>query len=60
MVHTGMSASQVNNFLACINIPPVSNRLLNERIKEAGQTIEEIAEESMIDSLSHETLLTHK
>lgn len=60
MVHSGMSASQVNNFLACINIPTVSNCLLTERLKESGRIIEEVAEESMTESLMQETLLTQK
>lgn len=60
MVHSGMSASQVNNFLACINVPTVSNRLLTERLKESGRIIEEVAEESMTESLMQETLLTQK
>lgn len=56
-----MDASQVNNFLAAINIPPpVSEIAITNRMKEAGLAVEEIAKESMQEAISEERLLTHE
>lgn len=60
MIHTGMNASQVNNFLAAINIPPVSEKVITNKMKEAGLSVEEIAKESMQEAISEERLLTHE
>lgn len=59
MIHTGMNASQVKFFLAAINIPPVSGKVITNRMKEAGLSVEEIAKESMQEAISEERLLTH-
>lgn len=56
MIHTGMNASEVNIFLAAINIPPVSEKVITNGMKEAGLSVEEIAKESM----QEERLLTHE
>lgn len=60
MIHTGMNTSQVNNFLAAINIPPVSEKVITNRMKESGLSVEEIAKESMQEAISEERLLTHE
>lgn len=60
MIHTGMNASQVKLFLAAINIPPVSGKVITNRMKEAGLSVEEIAKESMQEAISEERLLTHE
>lgn len=60
MIHTGMNASQVNNFLAAINKPPVSEKVITNRKEEAGLSVEEIAKESMQEAISEERLLTPK
>lgn len=60
MIHTGMNASQVNNVLAAINIPPVSEKVITNRMKEAGLSVEEIAKESTQEAISEERVLTHE
>lgn len=60
MIHTGMNASQVKFFLAAINIPPVSGKVITNRMKEAGLSVEEIAKESMQEAISEERLPTHE
>lgn len=60
MIHTGMNASQVKFCLAAINIPPVSGKVITNRMKEAGLSVEEIAKESMQEAISEERLLTHE
>ena len=57
MVHSGMCAEQVNDFLTTLNVPAVSNRMLTERLQEAGETIEETAKESIHESLLQESQL---
>lgn len=49
-----------NFFLAAINIPPVSGKVITNRMKEAGLSVEEIAKESMQEAISEERLLTHE
>lgn len=46
--------------LAAINIPPVSGKVITNRMKEAGLSVEEIAKESMQEAISEERLLTHE
>lgn len=60
MIHTAMNTSQVNNSLAAINIPPVSEKVITNRMKESGLSVEEIAKESMQEAISEERLLTHE
>jgi hypothetical protein len=44
MIHAGICS---NNFFASLNIPLDSKHMLNERLHEAGDTIEEIAKHSI-------------
>ncbi len=46
MIHAGMGPTHVNEFLSCLNIPPVSHSMLDNRKDEAGRAIETVAKES--------------
>ncbi|XP_069122588.1 uncharacterized protein [Argopecten irradians] len=58
MVHTGLGGRQINAVLAAVNIPPVSNTLLHARQAESGPAFEDVAEDSIQDSLNKEIQLT--
>ncbi|CAG2217615.1 unnamed protein product [Mytilus edulis] len=57
-IHTGLGERQVNGFLSTLNIPPVSHRMFDERQKEIGTVLEEIAEKSMKEWTEKEKSMT--
>ncbi|VDI28198.1 Hypothetical predicted protein [Mytilus galloprovincialis] len=46
-IHTGLGERHVNGFLSTLKTPPVSHRMFDERQKEFGTILGEIAEKSM-------------
>ncbi|VDI44533.1 Hypothetical predicted protein [Mytilus galloprovincialis] len=46
MIHAGMGATHVNNFLAGLNVPPVHSSTIRKKEKEIGKKIQEVAAES--------------
>ena len=46
MIHAGMGATHVNNFLAGLNMPPVHSSTIRKKEKEIGKKIQEVAAES--------------
>ncbi|VDI39825.1 Hypothetical predicted protein [Mytilus galloprovincialis] len=57
-IHTGLGERQVNGFLSTLHIPPVSHRMFDERQKEIGTVLEEIAEKSMKEWTEKEKSMT--
>ncbi|XP_061190963.1 uncharacterized protein LOC133199106 [Saccostrea echinata] len=54
MVHVGIGVTQVNSLLSELNIPPVSHAMLDNRQKEIGRAVQDIAAESMSNALQKE------
>lgn len=52
--NTGIGERQLNALLAHLNIPPVSVTMLQDRDKEVGNALEEVATESTVKSLDEE------
>ena len=56
MIHSGLSAAGMQKFMARLEVPPTSARILKKRETEIGVTIEKNAKKSCLDA----TELEHK
>ena len=46
MIHAGMGATHVNNFLSGLNVPPVHSSTIKKKKNEIGKKIQEVATKS--------------
>ena len=56
MIHSGLSVAGMQKFMARLEVPPTSARILKKRETEIGVTIEKNAKKSCLDA----TELEHK
>ena len=54
MIHAGLGATHVNNFLTSMNIPPVQPKLLKRREREVGPQIESTAKRACREAVTEE------
>lgn len=60
MLHAGLGETQINSVLAAMNVPPVSHSMLDQRQREAGLAVENVAEQSINESLQKEVEATSR
>ena len=54
VTHSGAGLTQINNFLAQLNIPPIHHGVIDRRSKEVGVSIEEEAQKSCVEAIEDE------
>ena len=50
MIHSGLSITGIQKFMASLEVPPVSVQTLKKREREIGVTIENVAKKSCLDA----------
>ena len=58
MLHAGIGATEVNNFLAVMDVSPISTKALKKREREIGPAIEREAKRSCTSALREESSRT--
>ncbi|CAC5388280.1 unnamed protein product [Mytilus coruscus] len=59
MIHAGIGATHVNNFLGALNVPPVNSSTIKKKEKEIGKKIFEVARESCQSNQKKEQLMSN-
>ena len=60
MIHSGCGERQLNNFLAELNLPTVSQSTLKQRENELNQSFRMVAQKSMDEALKEEKEKTQR
>lgn len=59
MIHAGIGATHVNNFLGALNVPLVNSSTIKKKENEIGKKIFEVARESCQSNQKKEQLMSN-